>query len=74
MAEKAKIWRKACQEQHIIFFCEEIKRSDVVGKNEWGETNATLFCLISVGYHSELRVAILFYPKNLSNQYAHRRM
>ena len=29
--------------------------------NEQGKSTTTLFCLVSVGYHSELRVAITFY-------------
>jgi hypothetical protein len=29
--------------------------------NERGELTTTLFCLISVGYHLELRVAMTFY-------------
>ena len=29
--------------------------------NEQGEPTSTLFCVINVSYHSELRVAITFY-------------
>ena len=32
-----------------------------VGINEWGELATTLFCLINVGYHPGLRVAISYY-------------
>ena len=39
-------------------FCFE---TEGVYGNERGELASTLFCLISLGYHSELRVAIDFY-------------